>query len=147
MQMGFDKRRVAMEYQPNPALDIGTHSQSEVIASIRAGFPLEVFRRIADRLTMTEKQLAALTNITTSTLTRRKKEGRLTKHESEKLFRIIRVFNRAVAVFDSEESALSWLERPLPALGGVRPLDYIDTDIGTIEVENVLGRIEHGVFS
>ena len=56
-----------MQYQSNPALDIGTHSQSEVIASIRAGFPLEVFKRIADRLTMTEKQLAALTNITTST--------------------------------------------------------------------------------
>ena len=136
-----------MEYPPNPALDIGTYSQSELIASIRAGFPLELFKRTAKQLTMTEKQLAALTDITTSTLTRRKKEGRLTKDESEKLFRIIRVFNRAVDVFGSTDSAVSWLTRPLPALSGVRPLDYIDTDIGTIEVENVLGRIEHGVFS
>ena len=33
------------------------------------------------------------------------------------------------------------------ALGGATPLDFAKTEPGAREVENVLGRLEHGVFS
>jgi len=33
------------------------------------------------------------------------------------------------------------------ALGSVRPLDLLDTDLGAQQVERILGRIEHGVYS
>jgi uncharacterized protein (DUF2384 family) len=34
-----------------------------------------------------------------------------------------------------------------PGLGGAVPLDFAKTEIGAREVENLLGRIEYGVYS
>jgi putative toxin-antitoxin system antitoxin component (TIGR02293 family) len=45
----------------------------------------------------------------------------------------------------SEEKAARWLRRPNRALGNQAPLDLMDSDIGTRQVEEVLGRIEHGI--
>jgi len=46
-----------------------------------------------------------------------------------------------------EEAARSWMNMPIKALSYETPLNYIDTETGIREVEQVLGRIEHGVFS
>jgi putative toxin-antitoxin system antitoxin component (TIGR02293 family) len=40
-----------------------------------------------------------------------------------------------------------WLKSPQKALGGKTPLEYSDTEPGAREVEDLLGRLEHGVFS
>jgi putative toxin-antitoxin system antitoxin component (TIGR02293 family) len=47
----------------------------------------------------------------------------------------------------SEEKAARWLHTPNRALGGNLPLELLDTDLGSRQVEEVLGRIEHGVYS
>jgi putative toxin-antitoxin system antitoxin component (TIGR02293 family) len=47
----------------------------------------------------------------------------------------------------SEEKAIQWLRRPNRALGNQTPLELMDTDIGAKQVEDVLGRIEHGNIS
>jgi putative toxin-antitoxin system antitoxin component (TIGR02293 family) len=44
-------------------------------------------------------------------------------------------------------TAVQWLLTPNRALGGERPLDRLDTDIGAREVEDILGRIAYGVYS
>jgi uncharacterized protein (DUF2384 family) len=36
---------------------------------------------------------------------------------------------------------------PQFGLGGAVPLEYAETEVGAREVENLLGRIEHGVYS
>ena len=46
-----------------------------------------------------------------------------------------------------DDSGKRWLHTPNQALGGQRPLDLLDTDLGSRQVEEVLGRIEHGVYS
>ena len=43
--------------------------------------------------------------------------------------------------------ARKWLKDPAWALGDIPPLTYADTELGSKEVEDLLGRIEHGVFS
>jgi ribosomal protein S16 len=45
------------------------------------------------------------------------------------------------------ERAVRWLHRPNRALGGPAPLTLLDTDLGAQQVEQLLGRIEHGVYS
>jgi putative toxin-antitoxin system antitoxin component (TIGR02293 family) len=52
-----------------------------------------------------------------------------------------------VRLFESPEVAARWLRRPNRALGGERPLDLLTSDAGARVVEQVLGRIEHGVYS
>ena len=43
--------------------------------------------------------------------------------------------------------ARKWLKEPSWALGDVTPLQYADTELGAQGVEDLLGRIEHGVFT
>jgi putative toxin-antitoxin system antitoxin component (TIGR02293 family) len=85
--------------------------------------------------------------IARATLHRRKKTGQLDASESERLIRLARLMARATEVFESEESARSWLKRPALALAGESPLGFADTEVGAREVEFLLGRLEHGVLS
>ena len=58
-----------------------------------------------------------------------------------------RLMRQAVKVFGAEAEAREWLNTPQFGLGGAVPLDYAETEIGAREVENLLGRIEYGVYS
>src|SRR5258706_218900 len=68
--------------------------------------------------------------------------------ESERLLRIATVFEKAVDLFEGDlVSARRWLSTPKKALGGETPLSFARTEIGGREVEALIGRLEHGVFS
>ncbi len=43
--------------------------------------------------------------------------------------------------------AIRWLKRPNRALGGIAPIAALDTELGAREVENLIGRLEHGVYT
>ena len=61
--------------------------------------------------------------------------------------RISNLYDRALEVLGDQERAEAWLKAPQKALGMKTPLQYADTEIGAREVENLLGRLEYGVFS
>ena len=96
---------------------------------------------------MTEKRLAELLRINTSTLARRKHIGRLSCEESERLYRIAFLIERAAQVLGDLEGAQRWLDTAKRALGGVSPLVFAKTEPGAREVEDLLGRIEYGIPS
>jgi putative toxin-antitoxin system antitoxin component (TIGR02293 family) len=48
---------------------------------------------------------------------------------------------------EDAEITRQWFKMPAKALGGKTPLEYADTEPGTQEVEDLLVRIEYGVFS
>ena len=81
-------------------------------------------------------------------MTRRlSQRSRQTVAESDRAVRLARVYAIAVEMIGEEEKAVEWLSTPNRALGGERPLDQLDTDVGTRQVEDVLGRIAYGVYS
>jgi putative toxin-antitoxin system antitoxin component (TIGR02293 family) len=86
-------------------------------------------------------------SISKATLHRRKAGGRLGPAESDGVVRIARLMGKAVEVMESEENARQWLTSPQLGLGGAIPLDYARTEVGAREVEDLLGRIEYGVYS
>ena len=45
------------------------------------------------------------------------------------------------------EDGLAWLHEPNYGLGGRVPIDVLETEIGARQVESVLLRILHGVYS
>ncbi len=118
-----------------------------VIDKARAGFPYATLEAIATRFEIPQETLVHILHLPARTLARRKKSGRLSADESDRLLRLARVVARAEEVFGSQERAGGWLRGPVRALGGVRPLDLLDTDLGAQQVDQVLGRIEHGVYS
>jgi putative toxin-antitoxin system antitoxin component (TIGR02293 family) len=82
------------------------------------------------------------------TLTRRQSEGKLHWDESDRLWRATRLFDMAVSLFEGDVAAARrWLETPQPGLGGETPLEFASTGAGAREVENLIGRLEYGVFT
>jgi len=78
---------------------------------------------------------------------RKEKEQTLTPEESDRLVRLLRVMAKARETFQNVEKAEHWLRTSNRALGGRTPLETLQTEIGARLVENVLGRIAHGVYS
>lgn len=118
-----------------------------VIEKVRGGLPLEEFQALRELLGLTEERLAGLLGMSRATLHRRKADGTLDRAASDRLVRFARLFLRASEVLGGEAAARSWLAAPAVAFRGECPLDFADTEIGAREVEALLGRIEHGVFS
>ncbi len=58
-----------------------------------------------------------------------------------------RVIDHASSVFDDETDAVAWMSAPNDALSGESPLSLLDTDAGVRLVEEVLTRVEFGVYS
>jgi putative toxin-antitoxin system antitoxin component (TIGR02293 family) len=121
---------------------------NQLIREIEQGLPMRAAESLALGLGMALPELAERLGIPARTLARRKTAGRLSPDESERVVRVARLLEKALALFDWDGSeARQWLRQPKQALAGQSPLDYARTEIGAREVENLLGRIEHGVFS
>jgi putative toxin-antitoxin system antitoxin component (TIGR02293 family) len=69
----------------------------------------------------------------------------LTPDQSDRLSRLLRIIEETEATFGDRAKAHTWLRRPSTLLDGEAPLDRLDTDIGTRQVEAILGRIAHGL--
>jgi putative toxin-antitoxin system antitoxin component (TIGR02293 family) len=120
---------------------------TELIAAVKAGLDVRVFVDLARRLGVSEARLAEVTGIAPTTLTRRKRAGALTPDEGEHVLRLAALLDRAVQVFEDEADAADWLRTRNLALGGDSPLVLADTELGAREVDDLLGRLEHGVYS
>ncbi len=93
---------------------------------------------------LTLKELATTLDLSPRSLQRRRHQGRLARHESDRLYRLARIIALAKHYIGDEETASRWLKRPNRALGGSTPLGLIDTELGAREVEKILGRIAYG---
>ena len=74
-------------------------------------------------------------------------EGLLSPVQSDRLLRASQVLDHARAVFDDDQDAVAWFSIPNHALSGETPLSLMDTDAGVRHVDDVLTRIEFGVFA
>ena len=120
---------------------------SEAVRLVREGLPAGRFEALRAFLDISTAELSEVVGITSSTLSRRRKRGFFDKDESERLLRLARISLRAIDVMEGAENARQWLTKSARALGGEAPLHFADTEPGAREVERLLGRIEHGVFS
>ncbi len=111
---------------------------------VREGLPLSMLdQALADgRITATELDRLALSR---KTLAHRRTLGSLTPDQSDRLLRLLRMIEETETTFGDRAKAPTWLRRPTPLLDGESPLDRLDTDIGTRQVEAMLGRIAHGL--
>jgi putative toxin-antitoxin system antitoxin component (TIGR02293 family) len=121
--------------------------QAGLIEAITRGLPALLARELANKMGVTLEDMADLLRLNPRTLQRRFEEGWFNLSESERLWELSRLFYRAVEVLESEPGAVHWFRNPIQALGGATPLSYARTAVGLRELDNILGRIEHGVYS
>lgn len=119
---------------------------ASVSERIERGLAFRVFAELGAKLGVTQSEFAGLLRISESTLYRRKAAGRFEPDESDRLWRYLHLYARAVEAHEQAAAAVEWLRAPLPSLGGRSPLVVARDDAGAQRALAVLGRIEHGVF-
>ena len=122
-------------------------TSTELRERIRRGLPYRSLESVRERLRLSVPEAASVLHMPPRTLARRRQTRKLDGDESDRLYRIARVAAQAFAVFGAEDKAATWLRRPNRALNGELPIDLLDTDVGARQIEDILGRIEHGVVS
>jgi putative toxin-antitoxin system antitoxin component (TIGR02293 family) len=121
--------------------------QARIIEAVTQGLPASLARELARKLELTLEDTAGLLRLNPRTFQRRLDEGLLSLSESERLWELARLFYRAVDVLESESGVVHWFKNPVQALGWATPLAYARTAVGLRELDNILGRIENGVYS
>jgi putative toxin-antitoxin system antitoxin component (TIGR02293 family) len=129
-------------------LGLETFDAPALLKTVEKGFLYRTFERFRRNICLPFEQVTELVAIPRRTLTRRKRQGRFLPDESDRLLRASRLFGKTLELFEGDrEAATKWLTTAQPALGGTVPIDLAKTDVGAREVETLIGRLEHGVFS
>jgi putative toxin-antitoxin system antitoxin component (TIGR02293 family) len=116
--------------------------------SIEEGFPASTIDRLKEDLGVTDRFISALVGKTPKTIGRmREARARLSPLVSDRLYRIAKVYARAIEVFDEAAAAREWLHSPQIGLKERTPLELLMTEAGARAVEDLLMRIEHSVLS
>jgi len=120
----------------------------DLIALLREGLPSSALQRAADRAGLTREEVIRALRVGRASVFRRLASKRpLAPDDSQKIVRLARATLLAEHVLESAERGQAWLRETVPALGGVRPIDLLDTDEGARAVEETLLRLEYGFFA
>jgi putative toxin-antitoxin system antitoxin component (TIGR02293 family) len=145
--MASELRAVVVELGGEAVLGRRLTRDVDLQAAIREGFPQTVIAELMEAAGLSLKELAACLDLSARSLQRRRREGRLARYESDRIYRLARIVALAKSSLGGRDAATRWLKRPNRALGGKVPLAVIDTELGARTVENVLGRIAFGGVS
>lgn len=122
-------------------------SAFDMLEAVRSGLPYSSLEAIQRLLDVQVRLLSSLIGVPPRTLSRRKKANQLSASESDRLYRIAYIVSMAKSVFGSLDKARTWLRQDNRALGGTAPIDLLDTAIGVRQVEEILHRINYGIYS
>lgn len=139
--------RIAATLGGTRALKHKTVTIEQLQTQLRSGLPYAALEAVASGFQIDTADLVAVLHVPLRTLARRKREKRLHADESDRLFRLGRIAALAEDVLGSREKATRWLHEPNRALGNAIPLRQLDTEVGARQVEDLLLRIAHGVYS
>jgi putative toxin-antitoxin system antitoxin component (TIGR02293 family) len=115
---------------------------------VAKGFPFQAGNNVKTLLGLSDREIAETIGTSEKTLQRmRKKKAPFSMVESDRLYRMARIFALASHVMGGDDIAKEWLHKPQYGLGEELPIEVIKTEEGAREVEELLYRIEYGVLA
>lgn len=103
--------------------------------------------QLAQQLGVSLKELAPLLQISESTLHRFRRQKELKDTTAERVELLQGIIQHGLRVYDGDVHAFQgWLRYALGELDGKTPLQSLTTVAGFTQVDDILGRIEHGIF-
>jgi len=127
-------------------LGLRTFETAELHSRLEDGLSYEALERLRKVLDLPLSAISELLRIPPRTLARRREAKRLQPDESNRLVRLSRLVGLTLRLFEGDLSgARNWLTTPHGALAGETPLEFATTEVGAREVENFIGRLEHGI--
>lgn len=134
--------------KPKPAVYPEIHDNAEMASRVEEGLPVRDLVEFGRHAGFTTDELARLIHIPARTYARRvAAKSRLKVPEGERAVRLMRLYDLAKKIFVTDENTRGWFHGKIRALGGKTPLEFARTEPGAREVENIIGRIEDGIFS
>ncbi len=128
------------------ALPGKVHTIEQLRQSVLRGLSFQAFEAVTANYGLPKTAVGIVIRTPERTLMRRKKGARLLADESDRLVRVARIAALAEEALGQREKAGRWLQKPNRGLGGATPLERLDTELGAQQVEQVLGRIGHGII-
>jgi putative toxin-antitoxin system antitoxin component (TIGR02293 family) len=125
-------------------LGVTVRSEADLIPVIERGLPLASLSALT-KGALTDEEVDRLIVRRRTLSHRRAKNQPLSRIESERAVRVASITSLAEDTFGDKEKADVWLRRPTTALGGERPIDLIDNEVGGRLVEQLLNRIAYGI--
>jgi putative toxin-antitoxin system antitoxin component (TIGR02293 family) len=127
------------------------------IKRVKAGVSAAEAKEILSDLAIPSGRIADVLGIPVSTLNRKAKVAqKLSTDEGERVLGLAKLVGQVQAMvedsgdpkgFDARVWTAHWLNEPLPALGGARPVDLMDTMEGQGLVSDTLARIQSGAYA
>ena len=129
-------------------LGLRTKGLPGLLGQVKVGLSYTSLENFVRKTHFPREEAVNLVRISPRTLARRKEQGRFSPEESDRLVRAARIVSQTLSLFEGNaDAAHHWLKTSQPALGGATPIEYAQTEIGAREVEALITRLEHGVFS
>jgi putative toxin-antitoxin system antitoxin component (TIGR02293 family) len=124
------------------------YSEFDLILLSNEGITKQSLESLISYLGISKKAFSEnILDASVKTLERKKNTDKLSKHTSSLAIEIAKVVEHALDVFEDEEKVKGWLNSPIKALNYSKPIDLFYLPTGLKMVDNVLGRIEYGVYS
>lgn len=145
--------------RPFPYLDIYRASPADRIRLIKAGVPAAKAKRMITDLHLDQQVLLGALNLKTATVNRKAARGEtLSPEDSERVIGIAKLVGQLEAMledsgsdtaagFDALTWLSEWLRQPVPALGGAKPIDLLDTMEGQALVAQALAQMQSGAYA
>lgn len=119
----------------------------ERIERVAQGVPATCFDAFVAISGSTSERISSAIHLSVRSVQRRKKDNEaLPAPASERLVRLAELYARAEGVIGDADLAKQWMQTPRSAFDGKTPLEMASSELGAREVEDLLGRVEHGVF-
>ena len=127
------------------------------VALVKEGVPSEALGLLAADMGITKEQLYATLGVPRATMERKvRQRRRLNQDEGERVVGVARLVGQVEQMvresgvlegFDAARWVAAWLERPVPALGGARPGDLMDTAEGREIVSSLVAQMQSGAYA
>lgn len=129
----------------------------ERVELVKAGVPAGLLVLIAQDMAIPKDKLYATIGLARATVNRKlREEAVLNQDESERVLGIARLVGQVDNMvresgnpegFNAATWVAKWLDRPQPALGGMRPAELMDTADGRGIVSDLIARMQSGAYA
>ena len=124
---------------------------------IRTRLPAAVVPGLVRQMDISKERLYTVLRFPRATVDRKiRVKGALSTDQSERLLGLARLIGQVEEMvaqsgtaegFDASRWVGEWLERPLPALGGAKPAEYMDTMEGQELISRLLAQAQSGAYA
>lgn len=127
------------------------------IGVIKAGVSARMVKYFIAQLRLDQRVMFEALNLKTATMNKKAaRDDILSIEDSERVVGLAKLVGQIEAMveesgdpvgFDAPEWLSRWLREPMPALGGDRPIDFLDTMEGQALVSRALSQIQSGAYA